>query len=312
MCPPNTLFGETGHLRKHQKNIQHLSIITDGQCALNHLVGYVKELPRMVPGDHTRLRSFSWTCIRSGNDLVGLSSILRESYNRLESLTLDINPLDWDQVRQFWSENHELPNHEEHWESNRFAVYVLNLHPGSSRVLFPFLKSLRLAYARFNDMASELLQAFNFNALGRLCLQNCCNVDGLLTRFADSQQIARLTTFEFTSDSLHQLHGSERVSAANALCHFLRAFAGLKHLYIYFDNPSDWLSIAYSLGRHKATLQDLVLHGLGMSHDAVDKYDVYWQKIMEEVLTCDHLISIGLNMSPSFLVSIHFLLTTSD
>ena len=112
--------------------------------------------------------------------------MLRENCNRLESLTLDINPLDWDQTRQFWSEAHGMHSPLQHWEPNRFAVYVLNLQLGSSRVLFPFLRSLRLAHARFNTMAAELLHAFNFNGLSRLSLQNCRNVDGVLTQLAHS------------------------------------------------------------------------------------------------------------------------------
>ena len=101
---------------------------------------------------------------------------------------------------------------------------------------------------------------------------------------------------------MRQLDVCEQEYIADALCHFLSAFAGLKHLYIYFDNPPDWMVIVDSMSRHKATLQDLVLHGLSTRRDVI-AYDSFWQEIMEEISTYDHLISIGLNASPSFLVS---------
>ena len=158
MCLPSVLFGDKGYLRNHQKNVKDLSLTTAKDCTFNRLAGSVKGIPPMVLGYHAQLRSLCWKRIRCGNDLVGLSSILKASCNRLESLTLDINTITWDLARQSWSESHGLKVDENPWASNRFAVYVLDLQPGSSHILFPCLRSLRLAHVRFNNMALELVQ----------------------------------------------------------------------------------------------------------------------------------------------------------
>ncbi|KAJ6436229.1 hypothetical protein O9K51_11212 [Purpureocillium lavendulum] len=95
-CVPQELLGQGGYLPTYQKRLEHLCLVTGGDCAINAL------RPALALGDLKFLQGISWTGLRTKHDFAALGLALRANANHLRALDLDF--IDWNIVKAQWAE----------------------------------------------------------------------------------------------------------------------------------------------------------------------------------------------------------------
>ncbi len=298
-CIPAALLGKNGHLPKHQRNIEHLSLMTNGQCQF--ALGGDSPLDL---SQFNRLKTFSWRGLRSVEDFEALQGFFAASSSALEGLTIDLGC--WIKPDYFWFSEFGI---ERNYRSpNFFAREILKIERGG---MFPFLESLSFCAVSFKSAVPEMISALNIRALRSLKLWNCPGMFELLNEIATSDQVMRLTCFELAADFGHSYNGGDELFGffkyQDSMEKFLQKCQGLEDLCLLY--PAGINELADSIARHHSTLKRLVLHERDI--DPVENSprfgrlcdgEIAWHGEIEALFANLDLEFLGVSNEPGFLV----------
>lgn len=249
-----------------------------------------------------RMTKFSWTGVQSEQDFETLRTCLRVNALHLKTLKLDL--IDWEQADELWSMDHSRFVGDGKRSKNFFATDIIGPEQNKPGLSFPSLESLSLSEVSFETAINELHSAFAFSALRTLKLWNCRGLWDLLAHAADSQQVIRLTSLEIVMGSHNRsMWENEQTSK------FLRAFSGLKDLYLSLP-MLEWTPIPESMMGHMSTLKRMVLHGRTIDIDFESDHfqeetdlGVEWSDELESLFIRTNCDVVGITNLPDFMVS---------
>ena len=243
------ILGSGGYLPQHQRNLEHLTLITDWAC---------QDSPVKVELRYYRnLKSLNWRGLRWHTDSYSVNAKFIRENEYLEELVLDYG---------LWATNIEI------WSSWQRAVIPDNLscimHELNQTLgfncqegKFHSLKRLRLA-AFLIVIPRHPKQELRLSSLRLLSLWNCPRTDSFLIAVVETATVLNLTTFELVRSHpwYHPRDTSTEDQLNNCLPQFLLSFGGLENVYLLLATEDPWPSTIVALARHQASLKRLVLH----------------------------------------------------
>ena len=297
-----------------QRNIQSLSLITDGSC--------VYHLKRPLNLPFTHLTTVSWRGIQAPWNLIDLGGVLQANRAKLKHIVIEI--MDWknllramhelSRIRGFDSKSpeHAATALQRDQMPRVFAEHVLGVRSGCSTPLFSCLTSLSLSYISLADetVTRDVSIALNFANLTTLKLIDCSGTANWLQKVVDTKQAVRLKNFELLIES--GFVGFE----ASLLSEFISTFTGLEQLYVklscyaYDLSNSGIIDLYRSLLSHSSTLRELVLHYKDIEEEEDEDLDqpadleseTKRSDAMKQLLLCSKLRYLGVSETSAFLV----------
>lgn len=252
-CIPKDILGVGGILQQDQPNIESLSLNTG---ASTHKIwatrgDYTLERATLLMLDRfQKLRSFSWTGIRTGPELESLRVLLAANCNILETLNLDF--IEWDLV------NTPCSRKLMHDDPGVFVSQILPLVPGPSINSFAVLTTLSLSAVCLPIHLETIASAFDFGQLRTLKLHRCKNTYLLLRAIIEAGQSIKLESLDLVMDDF----AAEQDLGGSSLTAFLRSFDCLRQLYLLIAPPGEISTEEYfeSILYHATNLKRLVYH----------------------------------------------------
>jgi len=237
-CVPRQILGEQGYLKNKQSSIQSISLITGGACPIN-----TDEQNPIDLSPFCSLRDISWTGLRSSQEFDTLSRALKNNSKHLKKLRLDfVN----------WSEE-DLDGYDDSGSS--FASQVLRLSAHQYKMMFPALETLSLSAVSLENAGKKLAHALNFSRLSSLTLRHSPGSEEFLNAVIDSGQTIRLSLLEVACGP-----SDNDVNMCGTLSTFLKAFQGLRDLFITLPRPVPTLDLWRTMAHHKSTLTRFICH----------------------------------------------------
>jgi hypothetical protein len=134
-----------------------------------------------------------------------------------------------------------------------FASKVLKLLAGQFEIMFPALETLFLSAVLLENAGKELVYALNFSCLSSLTLRDCPGSEEFLNAVIDLGQTIRLSLLKVACG----LSGND-FDMCGTLSTFLKAFQGLRDLFITLPKPVPTLDLWRTIAYHKLTLTRFV------------------------------------------------------
>ena len=292
-CVIPRILSAGGCLPLRQKNIESLSLITDGNCAR----GAEFDLTRF-----DRIRHFSWTGPSTPRELEHVRDCLERNSPHLRSLTLKL--LDWVVSDANW---HHLRTQGIVHLPNFFSSDILGYGKRDSAISFPALQHLVLSQLSFESAVQDFFTSFNLGGLRKLNLWKCPFTLSFLGGIIESGFCLRLVSLEIVC-----ILGFEDVGNDNdaVMALFLETFQGLEHLFLhlYF---CEWAPVLKGIMHHRHSLKQLVLHSRWMNLDSDEESSiageegdmhVYWPLELMNLLHVTDLEVLGMENSPNLMV----------
>ncbi|KAL2830619.1 hypothetical protein BDW59DRAFT_158521 [Aspergillus cavernicola] len=172
-CIPHQILGPRGYLRRHQRNIERVSLKT-GWCP-----GDTDPSGKLSISRFHRLRSLSWTGISTINHCIALTELFAVNAHCLEELELGLNSLPqrlakWRDLQKDWMK-----------ARNAFAFKILQLQQNQSQAVFPWLRKLSLYGVDFRYAFTEMAYAFQLHKLQALKFRRCYFSSDVLRTIAE-------------------------------------------------------------------------------------------------------------------------------
>ena len=246
-CVPDSLLGKSGYLLIYQRNIEYLSLATDGSC--------LRSARKGLPGLHVRnfksLRGVSWKGLQNYSELNTLRLLLDINAPHLTSLELEILECQYYQSLLEVEISGSI--------RNLLSSPILALPFPDMRLQFPSLRSLSLTGLPLEctDVdVKELISALNISGLRKLRLLGCRSV--LSFPQAIQEMVTKLQLESFELALLDKLE--DDISFQNTLSSCLASFRGLRDFRLFSDLFHRPLAISSAIDCHRTTLRQLVLH----------------------------------------------------
>ncbi|KAL5339041.1 hypothetical protein BJX70DRAFT_388140 [Aspergillus crustosus] len=260
-----------------QRQIQSITLITDGECGENKTTECFIDLVQF-----RGLRSLEWRGLNRYNDFESIREFFKVYGGQIQSLTLDL--LTWVRAEQIWEDGfrqQNIPGQSTRSTDNFFSQVVLNVHPQVLKVIFPSLENLHLSAVSFCHTGMGMAYAFNIERLRSLMRKCPGSLDWL----------RMILTLENAS-----MHITETI------CNFIHQLSGLENLYLMLPEPIDWNTLADRLSSHRH-LTRFVMHNLvdRGGQNLIDG-DIPWPVQLEHMLQ-NPLSCFGYSISPWELAS---------
>ncbi|KAI3120536.1 hypothetical protein CBS147326_9420 [Penicillium roqueforti] len=237
---PTNVLDIQGYLVHYQKQIRHLSLITDGTCphAGQHLEGL---------SYFTALNELEWEGIQHPSEVSALRGCLQQNSRHLKALSIGFLSAENPPGRCGYAD-------------------IVDLFPSSIRDDrtqpdpdgYSLLTSFTLSRVSFPGALLPGVQLSPFRALQALTLRDCPNDLRFLQFLARSSTPVSLRHFEISSDYLRE--SGERL-AFIAIVEFLLSFQGLEYLYLKISNfPQSLPGLDDAIHHHQSTLRGLAFH----------------------------------------------------
>lgn len=117
-------------------------------------------------------------------------------------------------------------------------------------MMFLALETLSLSAVFLENAGKELAHALNFSRLLSLTLRHCPGSEEFLNAVIDSGQAIRLSSREVACGPY-----DNDVGLYGAILMFLKAFQGLKDLFITFPGPVPTLGLCHTMAHHKSLIR---------------------------------------------------------
>lgn len=295
--PENLLWGNDSPLR-NQRQIQSITLITDGECGTKVYTQYLVDLVQFKG-----LQSLEWRGLNRYDDFESVRECIQVHGHQIQSLTIDI--LFWDRAERIWADGFRKQIYQHvRIPDNFFAQRVLNVQPGDQRIVFPSLKSLHLSAVSFYHTGMEMIYAFNIEHLKSLKLRNCPGSLDWLQLIFDYGKTMKLKSLELALNRSSRQRGAFTLTT-ETISKFIQHVYGLESLYLMLPEPIDWTTLTDRISSH-CNLKRFVMHHLVDTggHEFIDG-DIPWSFRLEHILQGRQLTCFGTSMLPGPLVCIN-------
>ena len=260
-CPPAPLMGPQGCLTLLQRNIRHLSLVTDGSCWYPE--NFEDDSPSPMLSTFTSLQTVSWRGLCRKNEFLSLSDCLQANSQHLRALLLHsalcMEP--YTQIRRYCRSYLREP-------SDLIANFLPELEFSTISKVFPSLKSLELTGLPINITEFQTSPTVDISRLHTLIVRSCVHVAQLLRSITYYNESIHLHTLELSQDTIFDFDAK----ISNYIPGFLKSFTGLRSLYILLNGfyVKTWDEIVEGVMHHCSSLKSLVVHERvsGKSSDA--------------------------------------------
>jgi hypothetical protein len=253
-CLPNQILDRDGNWIGNQKQIQSISLITDGGCPASAQIEHLDLKP------FTSIRSLSWKGLGRGDHFDCLASFFKNQAEAQRLRTLELDLVEWTAAELGWYAHQiETLGGSPPRPVNFFATTILGIQPNQENVLFQSLETLLFSGVAFSPFENELSHSFNMMNLSTLQLRNCPGSLELLGALLEQGVTLKLKSFELAIDLLHSYQYSAKMQA-EVIRRFLNSFQGLEDLFLLLTQPPKWYLIVDSIMNHQSTLKRLVVH----------------------------------------------------
>lgn len=257
-CIPGSLLGKFGYLKKHQRRLECLSLVTDPTC---DDCGTPRG-ERVDISCFKQLKVLCWRALRKKTDVKELRRCLRKLMNLVE-LTVDL--LDTS-AAGCW--------HYQHMKSEGDALAVMSgflpeLNFRSLDTTLPTLTKLTLRGVPVGITHGD--EKLQFRSLWSLKLHDCPGTAQLLNAIAISTATIPLKVLEILQNHSPTVKFDPQ-SPSLYLKDFLLCFTGLERVYLVLCAESHWASINEGILNHISSLKHLVIHHRVSQSDGESRY----------------------------------------
>ncbi|KAL4882736.1 hypothetical protein BJY04DRAFT_217224 [Aspergillus karnatakaensis] len=224
------------------ENLETLQITNDSDCH-----GHDYWLT-----DFPKLRRLTWIPLTWRADLDALAMGLGKFAHQLTLLELDI--FEYERKSSGGYRPYYFKSKEEYERPNYFAWEIMALAVNQKTRVFDSLERLYLCGIPFKMAELEMANAFNWSKLQSLHLRFCSGWAEFLHQITRSGQKIDLKSLTLEPSPVLELPGEE----VDAICSFLRAFTGLRSLFLSTNGAYGTLEIWGAVLSHKATLKTFV------------------------------------------------------
>ncbi|PWY74592.1 hypothetical protein BO94DRAFT_524537 [Aspergillus sclerotioniger CBS 115572] len=290
-CIPEAIFCGNNSFLGNQRQIQSITLITDGECAASqnaqHLVNFVQ---------FRELQSLDWKGLSRYYDFESVRESIKYHGHQIKSLTLDL--LNWAHAEKIWADGFRQQSPQPaRVPDNFFSQRVLNIHPGDQKVIFSSLENLHLSAVSFEHTDMEMAYAFNVEHLKSLKLRNCPGSLDWLRRLLNSGKPMKLKSLELSLD-LGSLQKDAYMYITETICDFIVHASDLNCLYLMLPEPIDWTALTERLSSHRH-LKRFVMHNLvdRGGQNLIDG-DIPWPLHLEHIIQGKQLACFGSSIPP--------------
>lgn len=268
-CIPDDMVDHYRDLIENQRNIDHISLVTDDICGASFT------MPAVLLRESKAIRSLRWKGLRSTASFVSVCGCIKANAHGIETLELDLR--NWIDAKEVFSK-----------------------FPGEAKLILPHLSSLSLSEVSFQAAAEEMRSVLNITRLSSLKLRNCRYSLDLLDTIVRGAQTLRLRSFELVIDIGADKFQGDREENDVCISTFVDSFRGLEDLYLLITDPIDWGLISRSISQHVSTLNRLITHRrqYGMGRES----PILWCNDLKNLYQAANLTCIGTDSKPSNLV----------
>ncbi|KAJ5194676.1 uncharacterized protein N7498_008114 [Penicillium cinerascens] len=232
-CIPEALFCGNESFFGNQRQVQSITLITDGECGATKNVQDFVDLVQF-----RELRSLDWRGLNQYNDFESVRECIKVHGHQIQSLTLDL--LTWVRAEKIWADGfRQRTPQRTRIPDNFFSQKVLNVHPRDQNVIFVSLENLQLSAVSFYHTGIEMAYAYNIESLKTLKLRNCPGSLDWLRMILDSVKPMKLRSLKLTV-GLNSLDRDAYMHITDTTCNFIHHNSGLESLYLMLREPIDW------------------------------------------------------------------------